>query len=218
MKKIYSVSILVFASLINSTSVFASNYPSYSYVEVSAVSWDILGLKKINGPRAQVSLELGDTLFVLAEGFQISKQQVDGSDSIKDEFDSKTIGMGIRSSTVNKTSWYLAATYGKWTWDTTETFSGTTDVYTEKPDLTTLIIGFRSQITKQFELCGSIQGYELDENNGDEFYPSDKTSGNAIQLGLSYQFIEDLHLVLDYSKSESDVEYTRTSLGLRYSF
>jgi hypothetical protein len=216
--KIFPIAILVTVYLFTSTPASASNYPSYSYVEVSAVSWDILGLKNISGPAAQVSLELGDTFFVSAEAFQISKEEAYGSDSVKDEFDVSSFGVGIRSSTVHKTSWYLAATYGKWIWDTTEKFSGTTDVYTAKPDLTTLMIGFRSQISRQLELCGSIQRYELDENNGDEFYPSDKTSGNAIQLGLSYQFIEDFHLVLDYSKSESDVEYTRTSLGLRYSF
>jgi hypothetical protein len=218
MKKIYPVVILAIGYLFSSTPLLASNSPSYSYFEVSAVSWDILELKGISGPRAQISLELGDTFFVSAEGQKISKEEVDGSYSIKDEFNIGTFGIGIRSSTVNETSWYLAATYGKWTWDTTEKYYSSTYTYTSKPELTTLILGFRSQVFKNFELCGSIQGYELDENNGDETYPSDKTSGQAIQLGLSYQFIEDLHLVLDFSKSESDVEYTRSSLGIRYSF
>jgi hypothetical protein len=218
MKKIYPVVILAIGYLFTSTPLLASNYPSYSYIEVSAVSWDILELKGISGPGVQISLELGDTLFVSAEGIQISKEDSVGAYSIKDEFKVGTFGIGIRSSTVNKTSWYLAATYGKWTWDTTEKYFSATDTYTSKPDLTTLILGFRSQVSRQFELCGSIQAYELDENNGDETYPSDKTSGNAIQLGLSYQFIEDFHLVLDFSKSESDVEYTRSSLGIRYSF
>jgi hypothetical protein len=216
--KIYPIVILVTVYLFTSTPAVASNYPSYSYIQVTGLSWDILELKNVSGPEAQISLELGDTLFVSAEAFQISKEETDGSNSVKNEFDVSSFGVGIRSSTVHKTSWYLAATYGKWIWDTTETLSGTTDVYTAKPNLTTLMIGFRSLISRQFEICGSIQRYELDENNGDEFSPSDKTSGNAIQLGLSYQFIEDLHLILDYSKSETDVEYTRTSLGLRYSF
>lgn len=216
--KIYPAAILLTVSLFASTSVFASNYPSYSYFEISALSWDILELKDLTGPVAKVSLELGDTLFVSAEGFQISKEEVDGAYSIKDEFNVGTVGIGIRSSTINKTSWYLAASFSKWNWETTEKYFSATDSYTTKPELTMLVLGFRSQISKAFELNASIQGYELDEKNGDELYPSDKTTGQAIQLGLCYQFIEDLHVVLDFSKSESDVEYTRTSLGLRYSF
>lgn len=218
MKKISSVAILVVGYLFSSTPLLASKYPSYSYIQASAQTWEILELKDITGPGAKVSIELGDTLFVTGEAFQISKEDSAGTDSIKNEFDVGSIGIGIRSSTVSNTSWFLALTYEKWTWDIIETYSGSTYIDTAKPERTNLVIGFRSLLSKSVELNGSIQRYNLDYKNGDEFYPSDTEEGSAIQLGLTYQFIEDLYLVLDYAQSESDLEYTRTSLGLRYSF
>ncbi len=218
MKKISSVAILLVGYLFSSTTLLASNTPSYSYIQASAQSWEIQDLKKISGPGGMISIELGDTLFMTAEAFQISKEDRDGTYTKKDEFDAGSIGIGIRSRTINNTSWFLSLTFEKWTWDIIETSSGSTDIDTTKPERIALIMGFRSQLSKTVELNGSIQRYDLDYKNGDEFDPSDTEEGSAIQLGLNYQFIEDIHLVFNYSRSESGLEYDRVGLGLRYSF
>jgi hypothetical protein len=218
MKKNIPVVTLVFGYLFSSTPLLASNSPSYSYIQVSAQSWDILEFKEVRGPGAMISIELGDTLFVTAEALQISKEDSVGSYTIKEEFDVGSIGIGIRSSTVDNTSWFLSLAQEKWTWDTIETYSGSTDIYTRKPERTVLTIGLHSQLSETVELNCSIQRYNLDYKNGDESDPSDTEKGGAIQLGLNYQFIDNIHLILDYSKSESDLEYDRVGLGLRYSF
>ncbi len=204
--------------LLAPATVHASNYPSYSYLQASTQSWELLDFTDLTGPGVTLSIELGDTLFVTAQGLQISEEESAAAYSIKDEFEVASLGLGFRSSTVNKTSWYLSLTHEKWKWDTIETFLGVTDIDTIKPERNVLRVGFRSQLNRSIELNGSILRYDLDLKNGDEFDSSDTFTGTSIQIGMSFQFIEDLHLLLDYSKSQSDLEYESLKLGLRYSF
>lgn len=218
MKNLLIAVVCLAGYLLTPATVHASNYPSYSYLQVSTQSWELMDLTDLTGPGVTFSIELGDTVFVTAQGLQISEETTYGASSIKEEFEVASLGLGLRSSTVNKTSWYLSLTHEKWKWDTIETFLGVTDIDTLEPERNVLRIGFRSQLNRSIELNGSVLRYHLDLKNGDEFSSSDTLTGNTIQIGMSFQFIEDLHLVLDYSKSQSDLEYEYLKLGLRYSF
>jgi hypothetical protein len=223
MKPFLSIAILISGYIFTPTIAFAGSGPSFTYVEVSALSRDeksyYIGSMTLTGQSAKLSVELGDTLYISAAAMTVSGDKNGLDETYNLELASDTFGVGLQFFNGNKTAWFVEIDAAQWTLD--ETYKEPLlpdDTYRTKPEMATAKLGLRSKTSDQVEINASLQSYYVDFKNGDEESASDTANGSILQLGISYEVVKGLYGEFNYATTSSDLDYSTLSLSLGYRF
>jgi hypothetical protein len=179
-------SMAVFAS----TTAYADDSPSYSYVEISAIDYDvdIDGIdSEPDGEKLKLSVELGSSLFAFVDRVDTDGSYFGGSFDLEKQ----GYGFGLRGD-----SWYASYSYNTW------------ELGNHEFDVDTLRLGFRNYLTQNIEFNASYGWNNIEDTDNDD----------GFQVGFVFELTDVIHLTAEYESISGDLDVDYASVGIRLSF
>ena len=165
--------------------------PSYSFIEYSALEYDI-DVSGMNidpdGYKLKLSVELGDSLFAMVDRIETDGHL--GNNSF--DFDTEGYGIGLRGD-----SWYGSYSYNTW------------DLGNNEFDVDTIRLGFRNYwIKDRLEFNASYSWNNIEDADNDD----------GFQVGFVFLLTDIIHITAEYETIGGDLDIDYVSVGLRLSF